>query len=202
MHTTAEKGQAAVTKPASSRRSSATSSSWGVVRDGGSRRSEWLRFPTLLIWGVLAVLTLGSCAGLGRTIVEVEMDDGSWTVTPAALGDEELSFSFTNKGSQAHRPVVILTGLDADGLPEVDGRVDLANIHIVWPLEGEFAEWPPEHGTDDLFAIVDPGQTVEGAPRAPGEGNPGFGTYVVFCYTPSHYEHGEFGSFELTEDGS
>jgi hypothetical protein len=123
MHTTAEKGQAAMTKPASSRRSSATSSSWGVVRDGGSRRSEWLRFPTLLIWGVLAVLTLGSCAGLGRTLVEVEMDDGSWTVTPAVLGDKELTFGFTNKGSQPHQPVVVLTCLDPDGPPEVVGSV-------------------------------------------------------------------------------
>lgn len=196
------KRRAAVTKPASSRRSSATSSSWGVVRNGGSRRSEWLRFPALLIWGVLAALVLGSCAGLGRTLVEVEMDDGTWTVTPAVLGDVELAFRFTNTGSQAHQPVVILTGLDADGLPEVDGRVDLANIHIVWPLEGEFSEWPPDHGTDDLFAFVDPGQTMEDAPRAPGEGNPGIGTYVIFCYLPGHYEQGEFGSFELTEDVS
>lgn len=100
MPTTAEKGQAAVTKPVSSPRSSVTSSTWGVVRAGGSRRFGWLRFPTLLIWGVLAVLTLGSCSARGRTLVEVEMDDGSWTVTPAVLGDEELTFSFTNRGSR------------------------------------------------------------------------------------------------------
>lgn len=76
-----------------------------------------LRFPTLSIWGVLAVLTLGSCAGLGRTLVKVGMEDGSWTVTPAVLGDKELTFGLTNSGSQPHPPVVILTGLDPDGAP-------------------------------------------------------------------------------------
>ena len=120
MPTTTEKGQAAATKPGSSRRSSAASLSWGAA---GSRWSELLRFPTLSIWGVLAVLTLGSCAGLGRTLVEVEMDDGSWTVTPAVLGDKELTFGFANKGSQPHPPVVVLTGLDPDGPPEVVGSV-------------------------------------------------------------------------------
>jgi hypothetical protein len=81
----------------------------------------------------------------------------------------------------------------------VDGRVNLANVHIVWPSEGEFSEWPPDDGTGDLFELVDPGQTVEDAPRALGEGNPGLGSYVVFCYLPGHYQQGEYGVFELSQ---
>jgi len=191
-----------VTKPASSRRGSATSPTWGGVRAGGSEKSEWLRIPALMVWVVVVALTLGSCASLDRSRVDVEMDSGSWTVTPTAFGDVELTFRFVNTGSQAHQPVVILTSLPPDGLPTVDGSVNLANIHIVWPLEGGFSEWPPDDGTDDLFELVDPGQTVEDAPRALGEGNPGFGSYVVFCYLAGHYEQGEFGSFELADDVS
>jgi len=192
-------GQATVTKPASRRRGSATSPTWGAVRAARSGKSEWRRIPVLVVWVVVVALMLGSCASLGRAHVDVEMDNGSWTVSPTVLGDVELAFRFVNTGSQAHQPVVILTSLPPDGLPIVDGRVNLANVHIVWPSEGEFSEWPPDDGTGDLFELVDPGQTVEDAPRALGEGNPGLGSYVVFCYLPGHYQQGEYGVFELSQ---
>jgi hypothetical protein len=170
----------------------------------GVRSRRWTRrkrISALILSWAASPLVLASCVGFGRTVIEVEVDDGPWIVSPTELGDAELTFRFTNMGSQAHQPVVILTSIPPDELPVVEGNVDLANIHIVWPNEGSFSEWPPDHGTDDLFRIVDPGQTVEDAPRALGEGNPGLGTYVVFCYLPGHYEEGEYGIIALVDFG-
>ena len=156
-----------------------------------------ITLPLLFVPAVALILT--ACLGFNRTVIEVEVDDGPWMASPAEVGDTELAFRFTNNGSQAHQPVVILTSLAPDEVPVVEGTVDLSNIHIVWPEEGRFSDWPPDHGTDDLFGVIEPGQTIDDAPRAPGEGNPGAGTYVVFCYLPGHYEQGEYGTFELTK---
>jgi len=149
--------------------------------------------------GAIVGLLLVSCVAFNRTVIEVRVDDGPWMVSPVELGDTELAFRFANEGPQAHQPVVILTSHPPNALPLVEGTVDLANIHIVWPTEGMFSDWPPDHGTDDLFRTIEPGQSIDDAPRAPGEGNPGAGTYVVFCYLPGHYGQGEYASFELTK---
>jgi len=160
------------------------------------------RIRARLLSAAVLALTLSSCSGMGRTVIEVEMNDGSWRMNPTELGDEEVTFKFANTGSQAHQPVVILTSLPADELPVVDGSVHLANIHIFWPGEGDFADWPPEDWTEDMLQVIEPGQTVEATPRKAGEGNPGLGTYVVFCYLPGHYERGEFGVFQLRDGTS
>ena len=59
----------------------------------------WHPISTLLRLGVLGARMLSSFAGVGRTLVDVGMD-GSWSVTPAMSGDEELTFRVTNTGSQ------------------------------------------------------------------------------------------------------
>lgn len=147
-------------------------------------------------------LTLAGCLGPGRTMVEIDMlDGGPWAVAPAVLVDAEVAFRMTNSGAEAHQPVVILTSTPPDGLPVVEGTVDLAGIHIFWPGEGDFAETPDE-GFLELLQMVEPAGTVEDAPRAHGEGHPGFGTYIVFCFLPGHYEQGEYGVFEMIETSS
>lgn len=147
-------------------------------------------------------LTLAACLGPGRTMVEVDMiDSGPWTVAPEVLMDEEVAFRFTNSGSEAHQPVVILTNTHPAELHVEEGTVDLAGIHIFWPGEGDFAETPGESFLE-LLQMVEPGGTIEDAPRAHGEGHPGFGTYVVFCFLPGHYEQGEYGVFEMIEASS
>lgn len=141
-----------------------------------------------------------SCATFGRSVVDVEVSEGSWSVDPETLGDEELAFRIVNQGSEAHQPVVVRTSIPPAELPVEDGTVNLANIHIVWPGEGDFTEWPPADGVQDLFLVVEPGKSIADAPRMLGEGNAGLGAYVVFCYLPGHYERGEYATFALTGD--
>lgn len=151
--------------------------------------------------GIVA-LTLAACLGPGRTMVEVDMvDGGPWAVTPEVLRDAEVAFRLTNSGANAHQPVVVLTNMPPGEFPVDEGTVDLAGIHIFWPGEGDFAETPDE-GFLELLQMVEPGGTIEDAPRAHGEGHPGFGTYIVFCFLPGHYEQGEYGVFEMIEASS
>lgn len=166
------------------------------------RRTVARRISLQLLAGAIAAQLLVSCFGFNRTVVGVEVEDGPWGVSPSELGDTEIAFRFSNMGSKVHQPVVILTSHSPDALPIMKRTVDLANIQIIWPSEGRFSDWPPDHGTDDLFRTIDPGQIIEDAPRAFGEGNPGAGTYIVFCYLPGHYEQGEYGTFELTDVAS
>lgn len=126
------------------------------------------RISPLLLAGATLSVILASCAAFNRTVIEVRVDDGPWMVSPVEVGDTELAFRFTNTGSQAHQPVMILTSRAPEELPVGEGRVDLSNIHIVWPEEGTFSDWPRTTGQTTCFRLSSRGRqsTTRPVPQA------------------------------------
>lgn len=122
-----------------------------------------------------AAISTSACAGGGTGAIDVELDEFSIAASPEAAEAGEVAFEASNTGEIVHDFVVLRTGLATDGLPVVDGEVDLSGIDVV----------------DGVEAIA-PGQSEELAVELTA------GSYVLICDVPGHYGSGMHAAFSVS----
>jgi len=152
-----------------------------------------LRFGLALIAGLVV-----GCSAQPESDVTFVIDSDAWTASPAAIESQPLRYSIINNDSQPHQPVLVETDVAADELPVLPaGYVDMSGMPIHFPFGGEFGEFDADSDSIGEFITIKPGDTVTDSAGFFDDPELAPGTYVLFCFTPGHYEAGEHTTFEV-----